>query len=280
MLAGGQAARNGDATMWGSMKSPEIRPETGAQPLNEAIEERRPGLAARLLGVGESATLRVARRAGELMLEGRDIVDLGAGEPELPVHETVLRATEEALRSGYTGYTSAAGDLDLRAALCARYAESMGAPYNARENAILTVGAKGALMLAATVLFERGREVVVPYPAWVSFEQQVKLMGARCVRAYAEDGFALRAQPLLDALTRDAVAVVLNSPCNPTGSVMLASELERLVEGCAKRGVVVISDETYADLVYEPAKHASVATLAQRYRSTCFWCRRFRKGFP
>jgi aspartate aminotransferase len=119
-------------------------------------------------------------------------------------------------------------------------------------------------------LFEPGQEVVIPAPCWVSFAAQVRLTGAEpvLVPMRAEEGFRLRAEPLLAAIGPRTRAIVLNSPCNPTGGVIDAGDLERLVAGAAAQGVLVISDETYDSFVYDGAAHASAAPLAARWPET------------
>src|SRR5207237_473241 len=135
---------------------------------------------------------------------------------------------------------------------------------------VVTVGAKAALFELALALFEPGLEVVLPTPAWVSFPAQVELTGATVVPVpmRAEDGFALHAEPMIAAFGPRTRAVIVNSPSNPTGGVMSAPDLERLVEAAAARGVLVIADETYDQFVYDGARHASAARLAARFPDT------------
>ena len=225
-------------------------------------------LASRLLRIQESATLEVARRAADLKARGVDVVDLGAGEPDFPSPPLAVEAAQRALAEGFTRYTPAAGTPDLRRALAARY-QRLGAPWSPAQ-AVVTVGAKGALFELALALFEEGQEVVIPAPCWVSFPEQVRLTGAEpvLVPTRAEEGFALHAEPLLAAVGPRTRAIIVNSPCNPTGGVMTAAELERLVAGAAERGVLVVADETYDQFVYDGAVHASAAALAARYPET------------
>jgi aspartate aminotransferase len=225
-------------------------------------------LASRLDQVQESATLEVARRAAELRARGVAIVDLGAGEPDFASPPAAVEAAREALAGGFTRYTAAAGIPELRRALAERYA-ALGGPWSAAQ-VVVTVGAKAALYEVAMALFERGQEVVIPAPCWVSFAAQVRLAGAEpvLVPMRADEGFRLRAEPLLAAIGPRTRAIVLNSPCNPTGGVIAADDLERLVAGAAARGVVVVADETYDSFVYDGARHASAAPLAARFPDT------------
>jgi aspartate aminotransferase len=225
-------------------------------------------LASRLDTVRESATLEVTRRTAELRGAGVEVVDLGAGEPDFASPPAAVEAARRALADGFTRYTVAAGIPELRNAVASRYAR-LGAPWTPAQT-LITVGAKAALFELALALFEPGDEVVVPSPYWVTFPAQVRLAGAEpvLVPARAGDGFRLRAAPLVEAFTERTRAVVLNSPCNPTGGTMAADELESLVAAAAERGILVISDETYEAFVYDGERHASAAALAARWPET------------
>jgi len=220
-------------------------------------------LAQRVSRIGESATLKVARRAKELARQGIDVIDFGPGEPDFDSPDVAVRAARQALADGFTKYTPAAGTPELRQALAERYARDYGASWEAADVAV-TVGAKGALFQLALTLFEAGDEVILPTPAWVSFEEQIRFTGAEpvTVALSAEDGFRIHADALLERITDRTQAVLVNSPCNPTGGVITPGDLERLARGCAERGVVLISDETYERFVYGDVEHASVAALS------------------
>jgi aspartate aminotransferase len=225
-------------------------------------------LATRMQRVQESATLEVARRASELKASGVDVVDLGAGEPDFASPPVAVEAAKRALDAGLTRYTAAAGLPELRRGLARRY-QALGAPWEAGQ-VVVTVGAKAALFELAMALFEEGDEVIIPSPCWVSFPEQVRLAGAEAVLvpAKAADGFALHAEPLLAAIGPKTRAIIVNSPCNPTGGVISAPELERLVAGAAERGVLLVADETYDQFVYDGGGFASAAPLAARFPET------------
>ena len=225
--------------------------------------------AARMSRVGESATLRVSRRAKELTAQGRDIVDFSAGEPDFDSPQVALEAAGRALREGFTKYTESNGIPALRQELASSYSRRYGTPWGSAE-VLITVGGKAALFEIATALFEAGQEVVIPSPCWVSIPEQVRLMGAEpvFVATSCDDGFRLPAERLFAALTPRTRAVILNSPCNPTGGVIDAPDLEAIVEECARRGLLVIFDETYERFVYEGREHASAAAWAAKFPET------------
>lgn len=206
--------------------------------------------------------MRVSRRAGELRAAGRDIVDFSAGQPDFPSPPAAVDAACEALRAGHTRYTAAAGIPALREALAARYARDYGAPWDAART-VVTVGAKAALYEVFQATVDDGSEVVLPTPAWVSFEEQVRLAGGTpvSVPTSVDDGFALHAEPLIEAITERTRVVLVNSPSNPTGGTIETAALRRLAEACAKRDVLLLCDETYEHFVWQ-GEHASGASIA------------------
>jgi aspartate aminotransferase len=145
----------------------------------------------------------------------------------------------------------------------------------------VTVGAKGALFELALALFEAGDEVVLPSPYWVSFPEQIAFAGATpvTVPTSAADGFRIHAEPLIERLGDATRAVLVNSPCNPTGGVMEAADLLLLAEACAERGILLISDETYERFHYDGAPHASVAALARDFPETVVLVGSFSKTY-
>jgi len=226
-------------------------------------------LSGRVARIRESATLRVSRRAAELRAAGVDVVDFGAGEPDFDSPAVAVEAARRALADGFTRYTPTAGIPALRRALAERYARDFGSPWGSDET-LITVGGKGALFEVSLALFEEGQEVVLHTPAWVSFAEQIRFAGADVVEVETEggDGFAIHAERLLAAIGSRTRAVILNSPCNPTGGTISAPELRYLVEECDRRGVLVISDETYERFVYGGSAPVSAAALAAEFPET------------
>ncbi|MFP3938751.1 MAG: pyridoxal phosphate-dependent aminotransferase [Thermoanaerobaculia bacterium] len=236
-------------------------------------------LSARVGRIGESATLKVSRRAAELRAQGVEVVNFGAGEPDFDSPAVAVEGARRALAEGLTRYTPASGLPELRAALADRYARSYNAPWSADE-AIVTVGAKAALFELSLALFEAGDQVVLPAPCWVSFPEQIRFTGAEpvMVPTAPEDGFQVRAEPLLEALTERTRAVLVNSPANPSGGVIGAADLERVVAECAARDILVVSDETYERFAYE-GSHVSAAPLAARHPETVVLVGSFSKTY-
>jgi aspartate aminotransferase len=237
-------------------------------------------LAARASRIGESATLRVARRAAELKARGVPVIDFGAGEPDFPSPPAAVAAAREALASGFTKYTASSGIPRLRQALAESFQRRFGSPWSAAQT-VVTVGAKGALFELALAVFDDGQEVVLPSPCWVSFEEQIRFAGARpvLVPTSAADGFRIHADAVLAAVGPRTRAILINSPGNPTGGVIAAADLRRIAAAAAERGLLLIADETYERFVYDGAVHASAAALAAELPETVVLVGSFSKTY-
>lgn len=237
-------------------------------------------LSRRAEGIGESATLRVARRAMELRAEGVEIVSLGAGEPDFRSPRAAEDAAVAALRDGFTRYTPVAGIPELRREIARLYAEREQAPWET-DQVVVTVGAKAALFQLMLALVEEGDEVVVPVPYWVSYPEQIRFCGGEpvWVETRPEEGFRLRSEAVLGALGERTRAVLINSPSNPTGAVVAADDLAAIVAGCAERGVLVVADETYDRFVYDRRRFPSAARLAARHPETVVLVGSFSKTY-
>jgi aspartate aminotransferase len=219
--------------------------------------------------IGESATLAITRRVKELQAAGREILDLGAGEPDFDSPPVAVEAAGKALRDGFTRYTENAGTPELRRALAERFRARYGAPWGPSE-VLITVGAKAGLFELAMATLEPGREFVVHNPCWVSFPEQARFAGAevRFAETGAGDGFRIHAAPVIECMSERTGAVLINSPCNPTGGTIAAADLRQIVEACNARGAVLVYDETYERFVYDGAEHASAAALAAEFPET------------
>ncbi len=214
-----------------------------------------------------SETLAISARAKAMRAQGIDVAPFAAGEPDFDTPEHVKEAAIRALREGRTKYTPAPGIAPLREVVAAR-SHAAGLVGVTAERTLVGPGAKGVLYLALQVLVSRGDEVVIPVPAWLSYPSMVHAAGGRAVfvETRPEDGYAIDPGRIEAAMTPRTKALVLNSPGNPTGAVQpddVQAEIGRIA---ARHGVVVLSDEIYEHLVYEPARFRSFATLAPEAR--------------
>ncbi len=213
-------------------------------------------LAERMRHIGMSPTMKGTIEADKLRRQGVDVVDLGAGEPDFPTPPHVTAAAHEALDRQFTKYTANMGIVELREAVGFRYREDYGVAY-APDEVIMTAGGKQALFHAALALFDPGDEVITHVPGWPTIVEQIKLAGAKpvVVRTRPEEGFALKAETLLAAVTPRTRGFVINSPGNPTGALLVDAEARVLAAEAARLGLWVIIDLCYEKLIYDGVPH-------------------------
>jgi len=223
--------------------------------------------AQRMSGVSVSATLKVAAEAERLRRAGHSVVDFSAGEPDFPTPEHVKSAAKAAIDANFTRYTAAAGVPELREAICTRYKAQYGVDITAAE-VLMTVGGKQALFNTALALVDPGDEVVTHAPYWPTIPEQVKLVGGVpvIVSTSSDDGFAVTADAIIAAMTPKTKAIILNSPANPTGGLIEESAVAAIADEAARRGVWVIVDLCYEQLIYETVPHNLPKVLFDRHR--------------
>jgi aspartate aminotransferase len=199
-----------------------------------------------------SATMAVAAEAAKLRATGVNLVDFGAGEPHFSTPQHIKDAGVEAITANFTRYTVVPGIPDVRRAIVDRHAADFGSDYSIDE-AIFTTGGKQALFNTIQILIEHGDEVILPVPYWVSFKDIVQYAGGKVVFLQTEESesFRITADAIEKAITPKTKAIILNSPSNPAGSVVSASDLERIVRLAHERGIYLLLDECYAYLVYD-----------------------------
>ena len=218
-------------------------------------------LADRLKTLAPSSTLAVQAKARELRARGVDVVSFGAGEPDFDTPERVKQAAVEAMRRGQTKYTEVGGIPELRAAVCAKLKRDNALDYEPAD-VLVSCGAKHALFNLVVALVNPGDEVLVPSPFWVSYPEQVRLVGGVpvAVDTQEETGFDLDPERLRAAVTPRTRVIVLNSPNNPTGAVFSPAALEAVARLAVDRGLWLVSDECYEALTFE-GRHVSIAAL-------------------
>ncbi len=218
-------------------------------------------LAKRAGALAKSQTQAINDRAQELKRSGRDLIDLGAGEPRFREPESVRSAGISAIESGFTGYTEVGGFPDLEKAIRERYEKVFGLD-NHGWKAMATDGAKTALFEIGQLLYDDGDEVILPRPYWVSYPTQVKLAGADpvFVAGSADNHYLPTAEEIEPEIGSDTVAILINSPGNPSGGVYTESQGEKLVELAKADDLFLISDECYDGFVYGQDRYWSLAT--------------------
>jgi aspartate aminotransferase len=224
-------------------------------------------LADRMARIAASPTMKVLMEAERLRRQGVDVVDLGAGEPDFPTPENAKDAARRAIDQNFTRYTAGAGIVELRQAIIQRYRTDYGVTFEESE-VIASAGGKQALFNVAFALFGPGDEVITHAPCWPTLLEQVKMADATpvLVMTHAEDGFAIKAAPLIEAITPRTRGIIINSPCNPTGALMEESELATLIAATERQGIYIIVDLCYERLIYEPVAHNLPKLLVDRMR--------------
>lgn len=223
-------------------------------------------LAQRITSIKPSATLTINTKAQELRAAGRQIVSLAVGEPDFPTPAHICDAAKAALDQGFTRYTAVPGIPELRAAV-AGYFRSFYGVEAAADNVVVTNGGKQSLYNLLQVLLDPGDEVIIPAPYWVSYPALVQLADGVpvFVATEPENDFLVSVEQLDAAWTPRTRCLVLNTPSNPTGCHYTQAQLDVLAEWAVRRGVFVIADEIYDQLVYAPAAPATLAGWWQRH---------------
>lgn len=213
-------------------------------------------LAARMDRIGLSPTIKGTMEADRLRRAGVEVIDLGAGEPDFPTPAHIVAAGHAALDANFTKYTANPGVMELRQAVAERYRLDYGVDVGP-ENVIATAGGKQALHHAAQALYGPGDEVVTHTPGWPTIVEQIKMAGAEpvMVRTRPEDGFAIKAEALLAAVTPRTRAIVINSPGNPTGALLDEAEAHTLAAEAGRLGLWVVIDLCYERLIYDEVPH-------------------------
>jgi aspartate aminotransferase len=217
--------------------------------------------------------MKVAAEAIKLKAQGVDVIDFGAGEPDFPTPRHISDAAKAAIDANFTKYTTNSGTEDLKRAIAARYLTDYGVEYSTGQ-IIVTAGGKQALYNAAMVLFGPGDEVITHMPGWPTLVEQIKLAEAAPVVVHTrpEDGFSLRADPILAAVTPRTRGIIINSPGNPTGALISEEDLGRVADEAARRGIWVLIDLCYEKLIYDPVPHNLVKVLDSRLRDRAVIC--------
>jgi aspartate aminotransferase len=213
--------------------------------------------------VKPSATLAAGAKARQLKAAGVKVYDFSLGEPDFSTPPHICAAAEKAALSGQTHYTPTSGTAEVKAAICRWYKSYHGLEC-AAENVIVSNGAKHSLHNALAATVGPGDEVIIPTPYWVSYSDLVSMTGATpvLVTTSPESGFKLQPARLKAAITPRTQVLMLNSPCNPTGTVYTRSELEALVDTLVQSSdAAILSDEIYEQLTFGGLKPTCVATL-------------------
>lgn len=209
-------------------------------------------LAKRVQRIKPSPTLAVAARAGQLKAEGKDIINLGLGEPDFDTPEFIKQAAIKAIQEGFTKYTPVDGIPALKQAIIKKFARDNGLDYQPKQ-ILVSCGAKQSIFNLAEALLNDGDEVIIPGPYWVSYPDIALLVGAKpvCIETSIEQHYKISPKQLEQAITNNTRLIFLNSPSNPSGMVYSKQELLALAEILKKHPQILIaSDDIYEHIVW------------------------------
>ena len=215
--------------------------------------------------IGEENAFAVLARATKLADEGRDIINLGIGQPDFKTPNHVVEAAVKALHDGHHGYTPATGILPLREAVARRTLATTGIEVNP-ENVMIMPGGKVTMFAAILMFGQPGADILYPDPGFPIYRSMIEFTGAKPVPVpmREENGFAFSADETLSLITPQTRLIILNSPANPTGGVTPRAEIEKLVAGLERwPEVAIMSDEIYDAMTYDGEEHVSLLTFPQ-----------------
>jgi aspartate aminotransferase len=210
--------------------------------------------------IGEENAFAVLARATELVRQGRDIINLGIGQPDFPTPPHIVEAGIQALRDGHHGYTPANGILPLREAVSGDLHRRFGVEVSP-ESVMIVPGGKVTMFMAILMFGEPGAEILYPDPGFPIYRSMIEFTGATPIPVpiREENGFAFQAAETLSLITSRTRLIILNSPANPTGGVTPKAEIDALVEGLARHpAVAILSDEIYGTMTYDGEAHVSL----------------------
>ncbi len=219
-------------------------------------------LATRTTRITPSPTLQLSATVKALMAQGKKVFDFTAGEPSCDSPDEAKAAAINAIQAGFTKYTAVTGIDELKDAIIEKFKRDQGLAYS-RSQIVVSCGAKHTLFNLALALFEAGDEVIIPTPYWVSYPEQLLVADATPVFLPTSEAknFAIDLSALKAIITERTKAIILNSPCNPTGSMYDRETLEGIAKLAIQHNLLVISDEIYEKMVYDGHQHHSIATV-------------------
>ena len=216
-------------------------------------------------GISPSATEETSFMANKLKRQGIDIISFAQGEPDFDTPDNIKKAAIIAINEGFTKYTDVPGIPELRKAVADKFKRENGIEYESSQILICN-GGKQALYEVFRTICEEGDQVLIPTPCYVSYAEQIKLAGAEPVffKTKEENNFRPTLEEVKSNLTPRVKAFIINSPNNPTGSIVEKEQLKKIAKLLVERGVYMITDEVYEHLVYDGRNHISAASLGKK----------------
>jgi len=210
--------------------------------------------------IAPSATLAIDSKAKQLKKEGKDVVIFGAGEPDFNTPENIKNAAKKAIDNNITRYTPPGGMAELKKAVADKLMRDNKLSYDVSE-ILISCGGKHSLYNIMMCVLDKGDEVILPTPYWVSYDEMIKLAEAKTVFCETDDKFKLTAEMVESKITPKTKMLILNSPSNPTGAVLDPEEIRKIAGLAVRHNFYVVSDEVYEHFVYGNNKQVSIASF-------------------
>ncbi|MBU4376828.1 MAG: pyridoxal phosphate-dependent aminotransferase [Candidatus Omnitrophica bacterium] len=224
----------------------------------------------RLKYIASSATLDITTKAKALKKGGFDVINFAGGEPDFDTPQYIKKSAIDAINKGFTKYTPATGTAELKEAVSKKFKNDNGLDYKPGQ-VIISCGAKHALYNIFQAICEKGDEVLIPMPYWLSYPEMIKMSEARPVIVESDENTSkVTPERLEKCVTKRTKALIINSPSNPTGIVYSKDELKALADFAVGHNVFVISDEIYEKLIYDGLKHVSIASFNKKIYDLTF----------
>lgn len=216
-----------------------------------------------------SPTLAVMTKAKAYIAKGIDVINFGVGEPDFNTPEYIKNAGIKAINDNFTKYTPVPGVPALRQAICDKFKKEYNLDYEPACT-LVSPGAKTSIVLALMAVCDAGDQVIIPAPYWVSYPDQVDIAGGipLIMNCGVEDNYKINPKILKEFIADNpnVKALILNNPSNPTGAIYSKDELIAIGDICVENNIMIVSDEIYEKLVYDGAKHYSIAALKPEYK--------------
>lgn len=235
-------------------------------------------IARRMSLIKESPTLAISAKAKELQKQGKPVIDFGAGQLDFEIPDEIRDGINQALNTkGIGKYTAVAGMPELRQALCKMFQDDYNISYTP-QHVMVTTGGKQAINNLMQAIINKGDEVIIPTPYWVSYPEMVNFAEGKPVFAATDDSYHIKADLIKEKVTKNTKLIIINSPSNPSGAVIEDKELKKIADIALENDLYVMSDEVYSKLLYEK-KHTSIASLGDEIKARTFVTSAFSKTF-
>ena len=223
------------------------------------------GLNKSIYEIGSDSAFSIMARSNQLIKEGRDVINLGIGQPDFPTPKNIVESAIKALRDGYHGYTSSNGILELREAIASDFYKRNKVDIDPNQ-ILVTPGGKAVIFYTLLMFGQPEAEIIAPDPGFIAYRSMIDYTGAKTIPLphRMENEFSFDADELLSLITDKTKLIILNSPANPTGGVVPIKELEKLANGLEKYpNLFILSDEIYSRILFDDHKHISLKSFPQ-----------------